>query len=110
MLLIKPRRLVRSRNTSCSTPFSTSAARASWLFALIRISLPIDRASACDAPQRHARRLEQLGGFIQRQTHHRGIAAAQAGDEYGTTPLNGISTRLVARLSGMPIVARLRRR
>ena len=43
MLLMRPRRLARSRNTSCSTPLSTTAARASCVLALMRISVLIGR-------------------------------------------------------------------
>ena len=45
---------------------------------------------------------------IQRQPHDARIAAAQIRDEHGTVSLNGVAARLVARLPGIPIVARLR--
>src|ERR1700692_1837938 len=98
---MSPRRLARSRNTSCSTPFSATAARASCVLALMRISVLI----ADRRPVRHAGLLQQLRRFEQRQTHHARIAAAQIGDEYGCAALNGIAARFVARLARGPIVA-----
>src|ERR1700722_6168410 len=100
---MSPRRLARSRNTSCSTPFSTTAARASCTLALMRISVLI----ADRRPVRHAGPLQKLCRFEQRQTHHPRIAAAQIGDEYGGAALNGIAAGFVVRLARGPIVARL---
>src|SRR3984957_12771677 len=109
MLLIRPRRLIRSRNTSCSTPFSTTAARASWVLALTRISVliaavPCSPGQAAAMPAPHARLAQQFGGFEQRQSHHAGIAAAQIGDENRRPSLYGIGPRLVGRLAGLPVI------
>src|SRR5580698_2869482 len=100
MLLMRPRRLERSRYTSCSTPFSTTAARASWVFALIRISVLMGRCSRDTrvprhAPSRHACRVQELGRLEQRQAHHAGKAAAQLGHEDGPEALNGVAAGLV---------------
>src|SRR5579864_5845571 len=100
MLLINPRRLARSRNTSCRTPFSTTAARASCVLALTRMSVLIA------LPTRHTGCLEQRRGFEQRQSHHAGITAFQVRDEDGGVSLDGVSARLVGRLSGFPVAAR----
>src|SRR5271163_1340390 len=95
MLLISPRRLLRSRNTSCRTPFSTTAARASCVLALIRISVLIGR------------RPKQLCGFEQRQSHYSGVAAAQVRYENGGTALYGVGACLVAWFPGFPVCAGL---
>src|SRR5579862_423113 len=105
MLLMSPRRLGRSMNTSCSTPLSTSAARASCVLALIRISVPIGRRGPF-LPAGNARGVQQLRGLEQRQPHHTRIAAAQPADEYGAVALNRISAGLVAALARLPVVAR----
>src|ERR1700694_4448396 len=100
---MSPRRLARSRNTSWSTPFSTTAARASCVLALMRISVLI----ADPRPVRHAGLLQKFCRFEQRQTHHARIAALKIGDEYGRTALNGIAAGFVARLARGPIVVGL---
>src|ERR1700676_4960977 len=100
---MSPRRLARSRNTSWSTPFSTTAARASCVLALMRISVLI----ADPRPARHAGLLQKCCRFEQRQTHYARIAALKIGDEYGCAALNGITTGFVVRLAGSPIVAGL---
>src|SRR5271165_425442 len=100
---MSPRRLARSRNTSWSTPFSTTAARASCVLALMRISVLI----ANRAPVRNAGLLQKFCRLEQRQTHHPGIAAAQIGDEYGCAALDGVAAGFVARLARGPIVASL---
>src|SRR3974390_1816116 len=105
MLLIKPRRLARSRNTSCRTPFSTTAARASCVLPLIKISVLMNAPAAL--PVRQARRRQQFSGFEQRQSHHPGVAALKIGDKYGSMSLNGVAPRLVARLAGIPVGMRL---
>src|SRR6202142_383553 len=106
MLLISPRRLARSRNTSCSTPFSTTAARASCVLALTRISVLIDRRSSARdrrVPDGDPGRIQQCRGFEQRQSHDAGIAALQIRDEYGRITLDRIAARLVARLPRIPV-------
>src|SRR5271154_3670074 len=95
MLLINPRRLLRSRNTSCRTPFSTTAARASCMLALMRISVLM----GC--------RSKQFRGFEQRQSHYSGVAAAQIGYENGGAALYGVGACLVARFPGFPVRAGL---
>src|SRR5580698_8345662 len=104
MLLMSPRRLGRSMNTSCSTPLSTTAARASCVLALIRISVPIGHRGPF-LPAGHARRAQQLRGLEQRQPHHPREAAAQAADEHGAVSLNRVAAGLVAALTRVPVVA-----
>ncbi len=52
---------------------------------------------------------QQFGGLVQRQAHDSRITAAQIRDEHRAEALNGVAARLVPRLAGVPIVARLRR-
>src|ERR1700722_7353426 len=107
MLLMRPRRLGRSMNTSCSTPLSTTAARASCVLALIRISVPIGRSSPFRLePAGHAGGAQQLRGLEQRQPHHTREAAAQSSDEHRAVSLNRIGAGLVAALARVPVVAR----
>src|SRR5277367_6865771 len=104
---MSPRRLGRSRNTSCSTPLSTTAARASWVLALIRISVPSGRSGPFHLePAGHARRAQQVRGLEQRQPHHTRVAAPQSADEHGAVTLNRIGAGLVAALARVPVVAR----
>ncbi len=70
-------------------------------------NLSAHRSCRACGPAAARRPAQELRGFEQRQAHHAGIAAAQIGDEDGATALNGIAARLVARLSGVPIVAGL---
>src|SRR5580658_1587803 len=95
-------------NTSCSTPLSTRAARASLVLALIRISVPIGRSDPFRLePAGHARRAQHLRRLVKRQTHHARVAAAQCGDEDGTVSLDRITAGLVAALSRGPVIPRL---
>ena len=55
-----------------------------------------------------AKRLEQLGGLVQRQAHDAGIAAAELGDERRGAALDGVGAGLVHRLAGVDVSGDLR--
>ncbi len=70
------RPMVRSRNSSCSRPSSTTATRISPAPALIRTSFGIRCSDNSDADKSLARisaAAKQADGFRQRQAHHIGI-------------------------------------
>src|SRR3990167_2396729 len=108
MLPTRPRLAVRSTNSSCTTPFSTTATRVSIGVTLISISSLMNASSLVRAsalPDRDAGLSQQLRGFKQWQAHHAGVAACNRFDEDSAESLDALGTGLVGRLAGVPVGA-----
>src|SRR6056297_2005000 len=107
---MRPRRAARSMKISCSTPFSSTAARTSRGVTLIRISSPIALSlplGCRQGQQIDARGSQQLPGLVQRQSHHAGIAALESAHEQRTEALDGITAGLVPGLASGPVLPHL---
>src|SRR4051812_41340677 len=105
MLPTRPRPLERSTSSSCTTPLATAATRVSRGVTLMRIS----SLTCADSPA-NGELLQQLGGFVQRQPHHAGVAAAKLDDEARGAPLDGVGAGLVVAFAGIDVLLDLLRR
>src|SRR5882672_6277291 len=95
MLPTRPRLAARSTSSSCTIPAATTATRVSWGLTLMRIS--------------STHLFQQLGGLVQRQAHHPGIAAAQLDDEARRAPLDRVRAGLVVALAALDVAGDLGR-
>src|SRR3990167_9747397 len=111
MLPTRPRLAVRSTNSSCTTPFSTTATRVSIGVTLISISSLMNASSlvrSSTLPDRNAGLPQQLRGFKQWQAHHAGVAACNRLDEHSAEALDAVGAGLVGGLAGVPVGAGFR--
>src|SRR6056297_2055442 len=105
---MRPRRAARSTKVSCSTPFSSTAARTSRGVTLIRISSPIGLSLRHRQGQQvDAGTGQQLSRFIQGQTHDAGIAALDPTHEQRAETLYGVAAGLVPGLAAGPVTREL---
>src|SRR4051812_12941954 len=112
MLPTRPRSSVRSRWSSCTAPFSTTATRVSWGAQLMRMSCM--GALVVAAPSEPDARLsQQLGRFVQGQSHDTGVTAVDAAYPAGHRALDrvraGLAEWLAARDVGVDPGRRQRR-
>src|SRR5260370_2288311 len=97
MLPTRPRVAARSISSSCTTPEPATATRVSCGVTLMRISSVTSEL------------FEQLAGFVERQPHHAGVAAAQLDDEARRAPLDRVGAGLVVAFPGGRVLGNLPR-
>src|SRR4051812_26287661 len=103
MLPTSPRLCERSMCSSCATPACITATRVSWGVQLMRMSSLMAPILPRPAPAGDSELREHLRGFVQRQAHDAGVAAAQFLDERRGAALHGVGARLVHRLAGVDV-------
>src|SRR6476646_4849939 len=102
MLPTRPRSSSRSRCSSCTAPFSTTATRVSCGAQLMRMSC-IEVGVLFLRPDVDPRPLEQRGRLVQRQTHDTGVAAFDPLDPGRGSALDGVGAGLAERLAARDI-------